>query len=174
MEKNKVAGFDLSLSSTGFSVKGKTDILTSKKKGEERLQEYYIQFNNLIKEYKFEVAILENYAFSSPFQREALAELGGVFKLACANNNVIVVMIPPTSLKKFVTGGGKAKKDEMRLYAYKKWGIEFETNDEVDAYALRKLGEKIVSKEPVTQYESEVIARVLQKLSPEAIEKLRS
>lgn len=46
--------------------------------------------------------------------------------------------VPPTTLKKFVTGKGNAAKDEMRLWCYKKWAVEFQSHDEVDAYSLAR------------------------------------
>ena len=33
-----------------------------------------------------------------------------------------------------------AKKDEVRLEVYKRWGFEAPTNDEVDAYVLARIG----------------------------------
>jgi len=50
-----------------------------------------------------------------------------------------VKVVPPASLKKFV-GSGRLKKDEMRLAVFKRWGVEFPTSDEVDAYALAQWG----------------------------------
>lgn len=51
-----------------------------------------------------------------------------------------IVLVAPQSLKKFI---GAKKKDEMRLGVFQKWHVQFKTNDEVDAYALRKIGEAI-------------------------------
>ena len=51
-----------------------------------------------------------------------------------------VITVPPTSLKKFTTGKGTAKKDTMQLEIFKRWGRDFPSADEADAYALAMLG----------------------------------
>lgn len=48
-------------------------------------------------------------------------------------------IIAPGTLKKFVTGSGAAKKEQMLLQTYKKWGIEFKDNNTADAYGLARL-----------------------------------
>ena len=47
--------------------------------------------------------------------------------------------IPPMSLKRYVTGKGNSKKQEMLLYVYKKWGITFEDDNAADSYSLSRL-----------------------------------
>ena len=48
-------------------------------------------------------------------------------------------IIAPTTLKKFVCGSGNAKKEQMLLNIYKKWGIEFRDNNIADAYSLARM-----------------------------------
>lgn len=45
---------------------------------------------------------------------------------------------PPTTLKKFVTGKGNAKKENMIKDVYKRWSFEHESNNVIDAYALAR------------------------------------
>ena len=47
-------------------------------------------------------------------------------------------IIPPNTLKKFITGKGNAKKELMLLKVYKRWGVEFNDNNMADAYSLAK------------------------------------
>lgn len=54
-------------------------------------------------------------------------------------NNINYTVIAPGTLKKFVTGDGRAKKDLILLKTYKKWGVEFKVNDEADAYGLARM-----------------------------------
>jgi Holliday junction resolvasome RuvABC endonuclease subunit len=49
------------------------------------------------------------------------------------------LQIPPMTLKKFAAGKGNAKKQEMLLQIYKRWGIEFNDDNAADAYALARL-----------------------------------
>lgn len=48
-------------------------------------------------------------------------------------------IIAPGTLKKFVTGTGRSKKDLMLLKVYKKWGVEFDDHNLCDAYGLARM-----------------------------------
>jgi crossover junction endodeoxyribonuclease RuvC len=43
------------------------------------------------------------------------------------------------TLKKYAAGKGNAKKQEMLLQIYKRWGIEFNDDNAADSYALARL-----------------------------------
>ena len=47
--------------------------------------------------------------------------------------------VPPMTLKKYAAGKGNAKKQEMLLQIYKRWGVEFNDDNAADAYALGRL-----------------------------------
>lgn len=49
------------------------------------------------------------------------------------------LQIPPMTLKKFVTGKGNSKKQEMLMQIYKKYGVEFNNDNAADAYSLGRL-----------------------------------
>lgn len=49
------------------------------------------------------------------------------------------LQIPPMTLKKYATGKGTAKKQEMLMQIYKRWGVEFNDDNAADSYALAKL-----------------------------------
>jgi Holliday junction resolvasome RuvABC endonuclease subunit len=82
-----------------------------------------------------------------------LGELAGMVKLSIWNyfdgnmNSVIPfedhirtpLQIPPMTLKKYATGKGTAKKQEMLMQIYKRWGIEFNDDNAADSYALARL-----------------------------------
>jgi Holliday junction resolvasome RuvABC endonuclease subunit len=50
--------------------------------------------------------------------------------------------VPPMTLKKYAAGKGNAKKQEMLLQIYKRWGIEFNDDNAADSYALARLSSK--------------------------------
>ena len=50
-----------------------------------------------------------------------------------------VEIIPPTVLKKFVTGKGQCKKNLILLYVFKKFGETFDNDNLADAYSLARL-----------------------------------
>lgn len=49
------------------------------------------------------------------------------------------LQIPPMTLKKYAAGKGNAKKQEMLMQIYKRWGIEFNDDNAADSYALARL-----------------------------------
>lgn len=80
---------------------------------------------------------MEGYAMGRTFNREKLGELGGVVKLAHATvfgSDPLVV--PPTSLKKFITGKGNASKKEVVAAVREKWDSEVKNDNIADAYGL--------------------------------------
>ena len=55
----------------------------------------------------------------------------------------IPLQIPPMTLKKYATGKGTSKKQEMLMQMYKRWGVEFTDDNAADAYALSRLAGKL-------------------------------
>ena len=49
------------------------------------------------------------------------------------------LVVPPMTLKKYATGKGTSKKQEMLLQMYKRWGVEFNDDNAADSYALARL-----------------------------------
>jgi Holliday junction resolvasome RuvABC endonuclease subunit len=49
------------------------------------------------------------------------------------------LQVPPMTLKKYAAGKGNAKKQEMLMQIYKRWGIEFNDDNAADSYALARL-----------------------------------
>jgi crossover junction endodeoxyribonuclease RuvC len=74
-----------------------------------------------------------------------LGELAATVKLGCWEYFyklpflMTPLQIPPMTLKKYATGKGTAKKQEMLLQMYKRWGVEFNDDNAADAYALGRL-----------------------------------
>jgi len=88
-----------------------------------------------------------------------LGELAGLVKLAIwdyfdGNLNSVIpfdeslrrpLQIPPMTLKKYATGKGTAKKQEMLMQMYKRWGVEFNDDNAADSYALARLAAGIAT-----------------------------
>lgn len=68
--------------------------------------------------------------------------------------------VAPSAVKKFATGKGNAKKDNMVIPIYKKWGFEHDSDNVRDAYVLAKIAEAIHKREGLTAYQEEVIKKL--------------
>lgn len=87
-----------------------------------------------------QLVVIEGYSFASAHNSHQLGEIGGLIRDRLHCEGLPILEVPPAMLKKFVSGKGNAEKDLMRLRAYKNWGIEAETQHEVEAYCLMAIG----------------------------------
>lgn len=73
----------------------------------------------------------------------ALGELSGIVRVALFHAvkgpGKYPLQVPPTMLKKYATDKGNAKKNEVMLAVYKKWGVEFSDDNMADSFVLAKI-----------------------------------
>lgn len=122
------------------------NLIRAKSKGAERLCEIEKAFDLVIRPYLAEDidVFVEGYAYGAKYQRESLAELGGVMRRYLYLAKINFWIIPPTSLKFFVTGTGKASKNYMKKCTKDYWGQTFKSDDVCDAYGMARLGMELM------------------------------
>src|SRR3990167_3659041 len=110
---------------------------------------------------------IEGYSFGSNMPgKNGTVEFGGLLRWHLVDLAPRVYEVAPTTLKKFVTGKGNAKKEQILAHVQKRWGEMFETNDAGDAFGLYKLGcvvERLT--EADTDAQREAAAKVAGSLS---------
>lgn len=94
----------------------------------------------MIKQYSPHGCVVEGYGYANPHTLATLVEVGTLVRVALLESKIPWLEVPPTSLKKFTTGKGNAKKELMMLEVFKRWGFEAKTNDQADAFALGQFG----------------------------------
>jgi len=144
---NKAVGLDLSLTGTGLSVVEGNKLHFSEcykpknKSGPDRLIEIRHKVSEVIDKYQPELICIEGYSFGSRgravFQT---GELGGLIRVLLHKTGIKWIEISPSQVKKFATGAGNCGKDIVLQQVYKRWGMEFKTSDEADAFILAKIG----------------------------------
>ena len=143
----RVMGLDLS-TVTGLSIvdSDKTvahaEVVAFKKlTGCERINAIAGRIMNAHDYYKPDFVSIEDYAVSR-FGGSAIVSIGigSVVRFLLWQNEIPYLDVPPTSLKKFVTGKGNAKKENMILEVYKRYGYTSATNDIADAVGLGMFG----------------------------------
>lgn len=135
----RVAGLDLSLTSTGLATADAIRTLATKLRGTPRL--LWIREAVLDELGRCDLVVLEGYSFGSKgsaiFQT---GELGGVIRLALYERGIRYVEVSPQTMKIYATGKGNVGgKDQVLVQAVKRSGIEFESNDACDAWWLRQM-----------------------------------
>ncbi len=100
------------------------------------------------------IAVIEGYSMSSnrPGQ-ELLFELGGIVRMKFAVSHVPIVEVPPSSLKKFVTGQGKATKAQMTSALKREHcDLDFKQSDQWDALGLVKIGDAMLDPRTIADH----------------------
>lgn len=97
----------------------------------------------------------------SSFSSLAMGELAATVKLTLYDSLMVgkgrtPLRVPPNTLKKFATGRGNAKKNEVLLSCYKKWGMEFRDDNEADAYVLSRISAGLFD----NAYEEEILLQL--------------
>lgn len=142
-----VLGLDLSLTAAGAALlrgheDGSTEIVWTRtikadKKGFERVQEIAYAVARMAQrgdgESPAAMAAIEGYSFASKFQGQALGELGGAVKLLLLQEYIPWVEIPPAAWRKELLGKGSLAKDLVRVEAWKRYGLEAESLDALEA-----------------------------------------
>lgn len=93
-------------------------------------------FDELKKEYEIKSVVMEGIFIQSKFLKSSTMLLKIHGFLMGYFIDTPQYFIPPTVIKKTITGKGNAKKDEVRICLERKYGVEFENEDISDAFAL--------------------------------------
>lgn len=90
--------------------------------------------------FKTDVIAIEGFSFGSKGQGvDFQYGIGWIVRLMLFNQNKQYFDVPPTVVKKFVSGKGNAKKEALILPLYKKWGYEHDSDNVRDAYILARI-----------------------------------
>lgn len=146
----RIVGIDPSLTGTGIAFPdGTTRILTpSKFTGLERLVDLRDRLQQIIRDARPHVVIIEDYAYGMPHSSVRLGEWGGVMRVMLWELGIDLVCVNPTHLKGFqlvkVKGAAKGekpapKKDQALSAMSAVSGITFPDSDQMDAWSLTAL-----------------------------------
>jgi Holliday junction resolvasome RuvABC endonuclease subunit len=68
----------------------------------------------------------------------------------------VPLQIPPMTLKKYAAGKGNAKKQEMLMQIYKRYGVEFNDDNAADSYGLARMAGKL----HINDVEAQIIEQI--------------
>jgi len=176
MKNKKVLGADLSLTGTGIVVLQGDNIIVQElikskpptEKNPTTEIERIIGIKNRIIEIiedgsAPDLVVIEGVALMVK-NATALVQLSGLnymLREYLYSRKIPFLIAVPTTLKKFITGSGKAKKDMMMLEVYKRYGVSLTDDNECDAYSLAKLGMAVLGIDTdLFEYQQEVVSLI--------------
>lgn len=115
-------------------------------KGKPFQQALYVQriLEQFILDHVPQVVVKEDAAYNAPMQAHQLGRAHQAIDMACFNTGRALLVVNTNSMRSFL---GAHSKDEIRQKIYKRYGIEFPTEHEADAFGLGKTGEAIIKGE---------------------------
>jgi crossover junction endodeoxyribonuclease RuvC len=95
----------------------------------------------LFDKYQPTVVAIEGYSYGSkialPLQGEVMTAI--MFGTRSLSSQSLIVIVPPTSVKKFLSSKGTAKKELMLKEVYRQYGFDTDDNNIADAFVLGKM-----------------------------------
>lgn len=114
-----------------------------KSRGWERLQLIAREVSRVLENWQPELVVIEGYAYGNTNSLVTLVEIGTMIRHVMYDLHIPWYDCPPTTLKKWCTGRGNAKKPEVGEAVFTRWGFKSPSDDVVDAFALAQLGIEI-------------------------------
>lgn len=164
-----ILGLDLSLTGTGWcrhlELGYSTGLIeTDKMEGLDRMDYILNQIVNQVgtENRKELLVVLEDFSFASKgaslFQ---IAGLGYIVRHWLWKNSVAFCLVPPTLLKKYVTGAGNSDKSVMLKELYKRWHVDFNDDNIGDAYGLSRIGRALIGMDTeLTAFQKDAIVQL--------------
>ncbi len=156
-------GLDLSLTGTGICLAVDEEVYFTQRagsdelRGMDRLMPIIQTIKAVIGDNQIDLAAIENYAFSAKGRVFQLGELGGIVRYVLTEMGIPFIVVGTGQLKKFVAKNGNAKKPEMAVALYKRYGVEFHSDDEADAYGLALVAKAYHTNKFSGKYEAQLL-----------------
>ncbi len=83
---------------------------------------------------------VEGYAYGMQNKSHDMGELSFGLRYSLKQSGCIVIVAPPTCIKKLISGNGNASKSDMIYAVNTKFGVDFTDHNKADAFALAVYG----------------------------------
>jgi Holliday junction resolvasome RuvABC endonuclease subunit len=179
MTFNRIAAFDLSLTSTGWSTfyEGKVDygVFSAGTMGEmERLHFLLSHIRRTINAtidvpWVKTLVVLEDFAFARANQAHQLGGLGYLVRFWCWQSAQPYILVGPGQNKKFTGGKGSINKAVMMKYVLSKYGIDTNDDNAADAIGLAFIGRALLGQFEPTADAQRAVLKELRKKYPDLV-----
>jgi crossover junction endodeoxyribonuclease RuvC len=86
--------------------------------------------------------------------------IGWLIRAELIRNGYTYTEVSPSAVKKFATGKGNEKKENMILPIFQRWGFEHPSDNVRDAYVLAKIAQGMNGISKLTKYQIEVLDKI--------------
>jgi len=98
---------------------------------------------------RLDAVCVEGYAFGMPVKGASsrmtqIAEMTGLTKHLVLSDDIPIIVVPPSTLKKFITGKGNASKGEVTKFLKQEWDKAFTDFDKADAFSAMMYGRAVL------------------------------
>lgn len=87
--------------------------------------------------------------------------IGWLIRSELIRNGYSYHEVSPGGLKKFATGKGNTKKDEMVLPIFRRWGFEHKSDNVRDAYVLAQIAKALHDDADLTAFQKDVMKKIV-------------
>lgn len=142
----RVAGIDVSLTSTGVATLGGTRAIVTKGRRADTIAQRNTRMGRIIDEVLNEVGWVDLAVIEGPSHHSVgghVWDRGGLWwriVAALCGRSIPLAVVPPMCRAKYATGKGNARKAVVLDAAQRRYGAICETDDEADALVLRAMG----------------------------------
>lgn len=146
------------LSEDGNVIKAE-EITTEVEEEPQRFMDIANQLSNML-DYKDEVCI-EGFSYNS--RGKAISTqygIGWITRVLLLLNDLKYTDIPPATLKKFASGKGNIKKDELAVEIFERWGFKHKSDNVRDAYVLAQIARALDGKMDIFKFQEEALKKV--------------
>lgn len=105
---------------------------------------------------------MEGYGFSSQMAH-SLGEIGGCIRLSLYLRGCNLLIIPPTTLKKYLTGKGVGQKNVVMKHVHRRWGFDVDDDNQTDAFGCAIVGLLDTQPEICTAVEKVLLAEKVER-----------
>jgi crossover junction endodeoxyribonuclease RuvC len=110
---------------------------------------------------KDDVICIEGFSYGSSGRGVSTQYgIGWLIRAELIRNGYTYTEVSPSAVKKFATGKGNEKKENMVLPIYKHWGFEHPSDNVRDAYVLAKIAQGMNGISKLTKYQMDVIKKI--------------
>lgn len=130
---------------------------------EERDPHRFIEIAKTVMNYvtKNDVICIEGFSYGSRGAAVSVQYgIGWILRSELLQAGFSYYEVPPSSVKKFATGRGNVKKDEMVLPIYKRWGFEHNSDNVRDAFVLAQIARALNGQAELTKFQKEALNKI--------------